>query len=40
MLYTILDKKVHAVKHTFWPRLAACNEEQMPSVMTLVLFYI
>ena len=40
VLYIILDKEVHAVKHTFWPRLAACNEEQMPSLMILVLFCI
>ena len=38
VLYMILVKGEHAVKHTFWQRLAASHEEQMSPLMILVLF--
>ena len=38
MLYMTLVKEGRAVKHTFWQRLAASHEEQMPPLMILVLF--
>ena len=39
ILYMILVKGVvHAVKHTFWQRLAASHVEQMSPLMISVLF--
>ena len=37
VLYMILVKEVHAVRCTFWQRLAASHEEQMSPLMILVL---
>ena len=37
VLYMILVKGVHAVKHTFWQRLVASHEEQMPPLIILAL---
>ena len=38
VLYMILVKGVHAVKHTFLARLAASHKEQMSLLIILVLF--
>ena len=34
----ILEKGVHAIKYTFWQKVAASHEEQMSPFMILVLF--
>ena len=33
-----LAKGVHAIKHSFWQKVAASREEQMSPLMILVLF--
>ena len=37
-IYMILVKGVHAVKHTFWEKVAASHEEWMSLMMILMLF--
>ena len=36
--YVVLVKGVHEIRHTFWQKVAASHEEQMSSLMILVLF--
>ena len=36
-IYISLVTGIHAVKHTFWQRLAASHKEQMSPLMILVL---
>ena len=37
VLYLILVKRVHAVKHRFWQKIVASQKEQMSLLMILVI---
>ena len=37
-IYDFSEGELHAIKHTFWQKVAASHEEQRSPLMILVLF--